>query len=319
MRAMVLSCAIALPVAAHESLPASLTLDERLPGTFDVQLRVPAREGPAPPLDAVAVGCQSTTARRLVPEVGAAVWRWSMQCAEHRDLRIDLHGLTEARIDVLVRASFVDGRTRTHIVRPDEPTVRFDVAPSPVQFVRLGIAHILGGIDHLLFVLGLLLLVRGLRPLLLTITAFTVSHSVTLALATLGVVRVPVAPVEASIALSIVFLARELLRPHDAEVSVAERKPWLVAFSFGLLHGFGFAGAMSTAGVPAAEVPAALVLFNVGVELGQVAFVAAVLAAVRLSRFARVPAPAWAKPALAYGIGITATYWFLERALAIAA
>ena len=154
-------------------------------------------------------------------------------------------------------------------------------APGPLMVLRayvgLGVEHILFGIDHLLFVLCLLLLVRRLRQLLATITAFTLAHSITLAAATLGFIRVPTAPVEATIALSIVFLASELVRDEGRRGVVARYYPWLVAFSFGLLHGLGFAGALAEVGLPQGEIPLALFAFNVGVELGQLAFVTAVL------------------------------------------
>jgi hydrogenase/urease accessory protein HupE len=185
-------------------------------------------------------------------------------------------------------------------------------------YTLLGIGHILGGVDHLLFVLALLLLVRGIGRLVATVTAFTLAHSVTLAAATLGFVHVPPAPVEATIALSILFLASELARQRaDGRADLTARFPWLVAFSFGLLHGFGFAGALSEVGVPQKAVPLALLFFNVGVEIGQLAFIAAVLAIGWSVRRAAIRAPAWWPRAAAYGIGSVAAFWVVQRTAAI--
>jgi hydrogenase/urease accessory protein HupE len=202
--------------------------------------------------------------------------------------------------------------------------------PSSLEVIRtytvLGVEHILLGIDHLLFVLALLLLVRGVGRLVATVTAFTVAHSITLGAATLGFVHVPSAPVEAVIALSILFLASELARRRLAPASAAAqgdaadltaRFPWIVAFSFGLLHGFGFAGALSEVGMPAQAVPLALLFFNVGVEIGQLSFIAAVFAMGWLIRSAAVRAPDWWPRAAAYGIGSVAAFWVVQRTLAI--
>ena len=183
------------------------------------------------------------------------------------------------------------------------------------RYTVLGIEHILSGIDHLLFVLGLLLIVRGPGMLLKTITAFTIAHSVTLALATLGLVEVPGAPVEAAIALSIVFVAAEGLRADPWGQTLG--RPWLVAFGFGLLHGFGFAGALSALGMPPAEVPLALLFFNIGVEIGQVAFVAAILGLGYALRHLAVRWPRWTHAIPGYAIGSLATVWFIERVMAL--
>ena len=185
-------------------------------------------------------------------------------------------------------------------------------------YVGLGVEHILSGTDHLLFVLCLLLLVRDVRRLLATVTAFTLAHSVTLAAATLGFVRVPTAPVEATIALSIVFLAGELVRGEAGRSAVTSTYPWLVAFSFGLLHGLGFAGALAEVGLPQGEIPLALLAFNVGVELGQLAFIAAVLSLARLARLLPLRWPGWAPGAVGYAIGSVAAFWVIDRLAAAA-
>jgi HupE / UreJ protein len=198
--------------------------------------------------------------------------------------------------DVLVRVHFLDGRELTSVLRRGAPSLTMKAAPAVGAYVRLGVMHILGGFDHLLFVFALVLLVK--RRLLLTLTAFTAAHSLTLALAVLGVVRVPQPPVEAAIALSILFVACELLREQPMA------RPALLAFGFGLLHGLGFAGALGEIGLPAGQVAAALACFNVGVELGQLAFVALLM----LLPLARVP-----RRVPAYAIGGLAAFFCIQR------
>ena len=185
------------------------------------------------------------------------------------------------------------------------------------RYLALGVEHILMGIDHLLFVLALLLIVRDGWMLVKTITAFTVAHSLTLGLATLGFLAVPPRPVEAAIALSIAFVCIENLHARDGRIGLTMRHPWVVAFAFGLLHGLGFAGALSEIGLPPAEIPVALLFFNIGVEIGQLLFVAALLALSATLRPLRRQVPAWAAAAPVYVIGVVATYWFLERTAAI--
>ena len=183
-------------------------------------------------------------------------------------------------------------------------------------YLALGVEHILGGVDHLLFVLALLLVVRGFTLLFKTITAFTVAHSLTLALAALGVVNVPGAPVEAVIALSILFLACEIVRTYGGQTGLTARYPWVVAFTFGLLHGLGFAGALAEVGLPQTAIPLALLFFNVGVEVGQLLFVVAALVVVGLIRRTRFAWPAWSWQVPAYGIGSVAAFWCVERVAA---
>ena len=179
-----------------------------------------------------------------------------------------------------MRIQFNDGTTRTQRLTPTETTFQIAKLPSALAVVEtyfeLGIEHILLGIDHLLFVFALLLLVSGARRLVATITAFTAAHSITLAAATLDWVRLPAPPLEAVIALSIAFVAAEILQAQKGNTSLTIRQPWLVAFTFGLLHGFGFAGALAEIGLPSVEIPLALLFFNVGVEAGQLLFIAAV-------------------------------------------
>ncbi len=186
------------------------------------------------------------------------------------------------------------------------------------NYLRLGIEHILFGFDHLLFVLGLLLLNRNLKTLVLTITAFTASHSITLALATLNIVPLPGPPIEAIIALSIVFLAREIVLGKRGHTSLVHDKPWVVAFSFGLVHGFGFAGALGEIGIGISDIPVALLFFNLGVEAGQLTFIVLAIAALNGFKLAWGSSVAKAEIAVAYSLGGIALFWFAERVTALA-
>jgi hydrogenase/urease accessory protein HupE len=235
-------------------------------------------------------------------------------------------GMETALTDVLVRFERADGSSRSGRLTAAAPSFRFDAGPGGLDvaaaYFRLGVEHILLGIDHLLFVLALMILTRGAWPLVKTITAFTAAHSLTLALATLGVVRVPQAPVEASIALSILFVAAEIVRARQGARGLTERAPWIVAFVFGLLHGFGFAGALSEVGLPPQAIPLALLFFNLGVEAGQLLFIGAVLGIVAPLRRIIPPPPAWTHGtwvarAPAYAIGGIAAYWVIARVAAL--
>ncbi len=250
---------------------------------------------------------------------GAEIRRWTIRVPggiDGWDVRV--HGLEATMVDALVRIAIRDGRVVSRVLRPDAPSFVYhvdDSGPAAVGYFRLGVEHILMGIDHLLFVLALVLIVRGAGLLVKTITAFTIAHSITLGLATLGYVHVPSAPVEAVIALSIVFVALEILRSRRGERGLTERAPWLVAGAFGLLHGFGFAGALSEVGLPANDIPLALLFFNVGVEAGQLAFVGVALGVIALLR--RIRMPEWATLVPPYAIGGAAMFWVIERTAAI--
>jgi hydrogenase/urease accessory protein HupE len=231
--------------------------------------------------------------------------------------RIGFAGLPLTITDAVVRVELLDGRKWMAIARPSQPWVEIEAAPgtraTALDFLRQGIGHILSGPDHLLFVFGLLLIVRTPWMLVKTVTAFTVAHSITLAAATLGYARPPAAPIEAAIALSILFLGPEILRAREGGTSVSIRHPWVVALAFGLLHGSGFASAMSAAGLPSSDVPLALVSFNVGVELGQLAFVALVLL---LERGLRALEVTWPQPVQllpAYVVGSLGAFWVIQR------
>ena len=230
---------------------------------------------------------------------------------------VSIGGLDRTYTDVLLRLERLDGSQLTHRLTPEKPSYLIEANPGPGQvawtYFVLGVEHILLGIDHLLFVLALLLVVKGWRKLVGTITAFTFAHSITLALASLGFAHVPGPPVEAVIALSIVFVAAEIIRGRQGKSGLTERWPWIVAFIFGLLHGFGFASALREVGLPQTSLPLALLMFNVGVEAGQLMFVAAMLVVYLAVRRIRVTTPEWAWRIPPYAIGSVAAFWMIER------
>ncbi len=313
-------------VQAHTSLPAYLELTEVAPGTFTVVWRVPAVEGPPPAIFPVLPAhCSTPEVPSAVQALGSVITSGVVACGTTglADETIAVDGLRVQIMDVLVRVAFLDGTSVTHVLKPAAPSFVVSTGSgSSVDgwgYFRLGIDHILSGIDHLLFVLGLLLLVSGFRRLLKAVTAFTAAHSMTLGLAVAGLVHVPPAPVEALIALSIVFLAVELVQHERGRARLTHRKPWLVAFAFGLLHGFGFAGALSQIGIPSDDIPVALLSFNLGVEAGQLAFIGAALAVFFGLRVFELRLQPWMRLAPGYTIGSLASLWFLQRCALILA
>jgi hydrogenase/urease accessory protein HupE len=239
---------------------------------------------------------------------------------------IAVDGLSVTSTDILVRIESLGGATQTERLSPTRTTFVVQAAPGASEVAKtylwLGVEHILFGFDHLLFVLVLVILVRDWRRVAITVTAFTVAHSITLAAATLGFVNVPGRPVESAIALSIVLVAVEIVNARRGIRSLTARWPWLIAFCFGLLHGLGFAGALAEVGLPQHAIPVALLFFNVGVEIGQLAFVATVLLTGEMLRRAVVlrfePAPIQRMAdrldvAAAYAVGALAAYWLIER------
>ncbi len=219
--------------------------------------------------------------------------------------------------DVFVRVYWLDGSKTSAIARPNQTRVTIVGNKTSwqvfVDYLVLGIDHILSGFDHLTFVFVLLLMVVGWRKLVATITSFTIAHSMTLAAVTLGFVWVPGPPVEAVIALSILFLASELAKINRGESSLTAQYPWVVAFIFGLLHGFGFAGALSDIGLPENEIPLSLLSFNIGVELGQLLFVGGVLVVITFLKKIRVSWPVWSYQVPVYAIGSVASFWLIQR------
>jgi hydrogenase/urease accessory protein HupE len=314
---------------AHRLSPAFFGLNEIEADVYSAQWKVSVPGGLADTLEPqIPTGCAVDGAVRSYIVDDARLMHARIACdgpLPGRSFTVDGLALTDT--DVLLRVDYLDGGSFTHRLVPEAPTVVIPEQPGALEVVRtylvLGVEHILLGIDHLLFVLALLLLVKGWGRLVATITAFTLAHSITLAAATLGLVQVPSAPVEATIALSILFLATELARRRSLEpaaaaamtASLAARFPWVVAFTFGLLHGFGFAGALSEIGLPADAIPLALLFFNLGVESGQLLFVAAVLGTGWLLRRATIALPDWAPQTTAYVIGSVSAYWVFERTI----
>jgi hydrogenase/urease accessory protein HupE len=231
--------------------------------------------------------------------------------------RIEFPGLQITITDVLVRVEMLDGRKWTTIIHPSQPWVEIAATQSTWgvvgTYILQGIRHILFGADHMLFVLGLLLIVKNRWMLLKTVTAFTVAHSITLAIATLGYAEVPVLPLNAAIALSILFLGPEIVRSWRGEPSFTIRHPWVVAFAFGLLHGFGFASALTSAGLPRAELPLALLSFNVGVEIGQLSFVILILLLERSFRTLEIHWPRVIEALPGYAVGSLGAFWTVQR------
>jgi hydrogenase/urease accessory protein HupE len=314
---------------AGEELPhpqPTLTADPHAPTTMPCGCPAPTAAQlsrgvlpihPSLPKDAVMLSLP-----RLERLFGAEIKRWTISTgpAGLEGWEVTVHGLQATMTDVLVRIALADGRVVSRLLRPDSPSFVFGKENAGLAaggYFLLGVEHILFGIDHLLFVLALVLIVRGAGLLVKTITAFTIAHSITLALATLGFVKVPSAPVEAVIALSIVFVAAEIVRARRGERGLTERAPWLVALTFGLLHGFGFAGALAEVGLPQNDIPLALLLFNLGVEAGQLAFVGAVLAIIAGLRGVKFTLPHWSEAIPPYAIGSVAMFWVIQRTTAI--
>ena len=302
---------------AHEVRPAYLRIQQTSAETFDLLWRVPARGEMRLALYVqMPQHCENSDEVRAWQQGAVLVERWATRCPGGlggHELGID--GLSSTLTDVLVRYERLDGTTQVTRLTLSATALTLNDAENwrevAVTYGLLGIEHILLGVDHLLFVLALLLIVSGWRKLVATITAFTVAHSITLALATLGFVSVPQAPVEAVIALSILFVAVEIVYWRQGREGITRSRPWVVAFLFGLLHGLGFAGALTEIGLPAHAIPLALLFFNIGVEIGQLTFIAVVLAALPGLRYLSLPEWTWRIPV--YSIGALASFWTIER------
>jgi hydrogenase/urease accessory protein HupE len=304
---------------AHETRPGYLELRESDPANYALLWKRPTggeveiRIAPVVP-----DGCRLVTPDQQQLTPGAVVVRGTLRCQgglAGKTLRIS--GLETTITDVLVRIEHADGRVESHLLRPATPSVTLGAATSGFEraasYLQLGVQHILLGVDHLLFVLGLLLIVRDRWMLVKTITAFTLAHSITLAIATLGYASAPLLPLNVAIALSILFLGPEIVRVWRGETSFTIRHPWVVAFLFGLLHGFGFASGLTAMGLPKAEIPLALLLFNVGVELGQIAFVVLVLLLERAFRTLQIRWPRFALALPGYAVGSLGAFWTIQR------
>ena len=306
--------------SAHEMRPGYLEIRESDIDTYDVLWKVPARGNNL----RLGLFVRFADDVEMVTEPvagfmgGAHIQRMRIR----RDggltgSTVTIDGLESTFTDVLLRLERANGTEITHRMTPAAPSYVIEAEPGFGQvawtYFMLGVEHILLGIDHLLFVLALLIVVVGWRKLVGTITAFTVAHSITLALAALGFVHVPGPPVEAIIALSIVLVAGEIIRGRQGKPGLTARLPWIVAFTFGLLHGFGFAGALADIGLPQSSIPLALFTFNVGVEAGQLLFVGAMLLLYSITRRLQPSPPEWAWRAPTYVIGGLAAYWVIER------
>jgi hydrogenase/urease accessory protein HupE len=331
----VLAVLVAQPARSDELRPGYLELRQTAPGTYSLLFKIPAR-GEDLRL-AIYVNLPEGTQDLGAPQASFSDGTYIERRIIRRDgglvgQPVSIEGLSATSTDVLVRVESLAGTIQTERLSPTRTAFIVQATPGAGEvaatYLRLGVEHILFGFDHLLFVLALVILVREWRRVAVTVTAFTVAHSMTLAAATLGFVNVPGPPVEAAIALSIMLVAVEILNARHGKPSLTVRLPWLAAFSFGLLHGFGFAGALAEVGLPQHAIPLALLFFNVGVEIGQLVFVAAVLSSLWLLRHAAsqlLEAPLVKRAldrldvTIGYGIGVVAAYWLIERTTAFLA
>jgi hypothetical protein len=302
-------CVLQSPARAHETPIAVLQLKEDKSGKFFVNWIFSSTKGLSPPTAVYPEHCKFEAP--------------ILDCGT-RGLEgtLTVEKLGEIYSGTVVRLTHRDGKTQTYTLTGGNPSVTF--APGggesfsgkvhlATAYISIGFEHILLGVDHLLFVLGLIWLVRSPYMLVKTITSFTVAHSITLAAATLGWVGVPERPVNAAIALSIVFVGVEIIKLQRGETSFTIRHPWVVAFAFGLLHGFGFSSALTKLGLPQDSILLALLSFNVGVEIGQLTFVFVVLAVQWAHRALEVRFHPRLNPLPAYAIGVIAMFWFLGR------
>jgi hypothetical protein len=317
---VVVGLCLSMQAHADEIRPALLDIKEQNTGLFAVTWKVPTRGNrvlaisPRLPESLERVG--SPTVRDVSgARIEHATYKNDTGSLTGQSIAID--GLAAVQTDVLLLVQLKDGAQHSAILRPSSSVFTIPLEASTrkiaADYWRMGTTHILEGVDHLLFVLALLLIVNGFGPLLKAVTAFTAAHSITLALATLGMIYVPPAPTEAIIALSILFLAAEIVHKHSGQVGLTERWPWLIAFLFGLFHGLGFAGALSEIGVPQAGVPLALLMFNVGVETGQVLFLLGALSTLAVLRRLPIRWPAASWRLAPYAIGGVAAFWTIER------
>ncbi len=325
--AWLLSLLAAAPrVAGHAFAPSRLDLVQLPDGRLEVRWKTPLLVLPGADIEPeLPLFCETVVPPTVVLDESVSTASWTVDCAaDLAGQRIGIRGLENGKTDVLVRIELIDGRTLREILTPRRSSTIVPEREAPGRvfgsYWMLGVEHILLGPDHLLFVFGLLLLVAGrVRALVMTITAFTVGHSITLSLAALGLASVSPAAVEVAIAASILVLAVELARSEEvpAKETLMRRFPWGMALVFGLLHGFGFAAALTEVGLPQTEIPLALLAFNVGIEVGQLCFVLVILAAGRLlrPRLVRLPVRSFLVPV--YVLGSLAAYWCIERAVVL--
>jgi hydrogenase/urease accessory protein HupE len=311
-----LLCSVA--VQAHEIRPAYLELHEDKAGEFAVLWKTPMRGDMRLALTPEFSGRNEKLTPVDARTTGtAAVQTWRMRAAELRGQTVRITGLESTLTDALVRVEFADGTEWTQRLTAAAPAAMVPQGTSAWQvagvYLGLGVEHILTGIDHLLFILALIIITRGGWMLVKTVTAFTISHSITLTAAALGLVHIPQQPVEAVIALSIVFVAAEIVHQREGRMGITARAPWVVAFAFGLMHGLGFASGLSEAGLPQGHIPAALTFFSLGVEIGHFLFIGVVLLLLSLVRRIRLPLPRWTELLPPYAIGSIAMFWVIDR------
>jgi len=312
---------VAAPLAAHELQPGFLELRETSPGQVDVLWKLPSlgsSDARMPLVPVFPESCRQLGEARSDRAGTAWVFTAHLECKGGlAGQKLAIEGLQAFVTDVLVRVQHADGSVETHVLKPVQPSVTLRSAGDSRRgvgaYLYLGIEHILLGVDHLLFVLGLLLIVRDRWMLLKTVTAFTVAHSITLAIATFGIASIAPAPLNAAIALSILFLGPEIVRRWRGQTSFTIRHPWVVAFAFGLLHGFGFASGLAQLGLPKGEIPLALLLFNVGVEIGQLAFVLLILLLERAFRLLQIHWPRLVERLPGYLVGSLGAFWTIQR------
>jgi hydrogenase/urease accessory protein HupE len=312
-----------VPTSAHPLAPALIELTELGDGEFGVKWRqsIFKLAGVAEKRPILPAHCDALTPAAIVEADNSLTARWTIDCGTLGviDQLVGVEGLADTRSDALVRIVMIDGRTVRGVVDGDDPMMTIPERESSwaigASYANLGFEHIISGVDHLLFVFGLLLLVTTVRQLFATITAFTVGHSITLSFAMLGLAKVPSGPVEVLIAFSVFVLAVELAGNKPAGETLLGRNPWLMAGLFGLLHGLGFAGALREVGLPEHEIPVSLFSFNVGIEIGQLAFVALVLVGRRVLASPIALAPAWLRPVPVYIMGSLAGLWMIERSV----
>lgn len=301
-------------VYAHEVRPAYLQVTEMEPQQFEVLWKQPVMEDRRLPIDPILPGtCESVSGRRQEYTGSALIESWTIEC-DLTSGRITIRGLSSTLTDVLLRIAYLDGEEVNQILRPSSPRIDLaDSSPGIGSYFVLGVEHLFFGIDHILFVIGLALFIRDPWILFKTVTSFTVAHSVTLALSVLEVVRLPQGPVEAVIALSILFLARELVVPEVKRSRITRMAPWIVAFVFGLLHGFGFAGALADIGLPRGQLASSLLLFNLGIEAGQLVVIATVLTLLALGYRLLRDHMSLMERGFTATMGCTAAFWTIER------
>jgi len=305
---------------ADEFRPALLVINEVEPGWYSMTWKTPQNKGRRSTLQPRLPSALEQIGPVATHQMGQAVIEqshWRGETGALAGSTIEIEGLRALPIEVIIKVALADGRRHSAVLRSTSPrwTVPAQVTAWSVagSYWQIGTIHILEGFDHLLFVLALILIVPGWWLLLKAITAFTVAHSMTLALATLGLINIPGPPTEAVIALSILFLAVEIIHSREGRITLTERAPWLVSLTFGLVHGLGFAGALSEVGLPQSDIPLALFMFNIGVETGQLLFVFVVFVMREILNRLPVNWPTGSWRFLPYVIGGTSSFWVIER------